>query len=192
MKINGIDGRYGVIRGPLRSGYNYGVFPRRLNFVVINNQTKGRTRKSVDVKRELNSAWRFISRKAAAHQACNQYFRKLARRKSLAQILKEPIVLYALQPKPGKTDSDLPRGASGPGGKVIGINLLQIANQNRASLCATLIHELAHVAGASIDSKSIEAETALKHCLLSQHFDPKALGVLHEREMERFAPTRVA
>lgn len=190
MKINGIDGKYGVIRGPLKSGYNYGPFPKTLNFFVTNVKTKVRTRKSINVKGELDKAWLFISGKAAAHQRCNQYFRKLVRGKSLAQILKESIVLYALQPKPGKTDNDLPRGASG--GKAIGINLLLIANQNRASLCATLIHELAHVAGASINKKSIEAETALKHCLLSQQFDPKALGVLHEREMERFAPTRVA
>ena len=192
MKINGIDGKYGIIRGPLRSGYNYGLFPKTLSFFVINKMTKSRTRKSVDVKRELEGAWLFISRKAAAHQACNQYFRKLARGKSLAQVVKEPIVLYALQPKPGKTDDDLPRGATGPGGKVIGLNLLLVAAQDRASLCATLIHELAHVAGASLDSRSIEAETALKHCLLSQHFDPKALGVLHEREMERIAPKRIA
>ena len=55
-----------------------------------------------------------------------------------------------------------------------------------------MIHELAHVAGASTSKTSIEAETALKHYLLSQQFDPKALGVLHEHEMERFPPTRVA
>ncbi len=190
MKINGINGKYGTTRGPLRSGYNYGPFPKTLTFDVTDPRTKKTTRKNLDVKGEIDKAWLWISKKAAAHRPCNNYFRKLARGKSLAQILKEPIVLHALQPKPGKKDSDLPRGASG--GKSVGINLLLIADQNRAALCATLIHELAHVAGASISKTSIEAETALKHCLLSQQFDPNALGVLHEREMERFAPTRVA
>ena len=190
MKINGIDGKFGIVRGPLRSAYNYGPFPKTLTFDVTDQRTKKVTRKTLNVKSEIDKAWLWITRKAGAHRACNQYFRKLAQRKSLAQVLKESIVLYALQPKSGKTDADLPRGASG--GTAIGINLLLIANQNQAALCATLIHELAHFAGASKSLTSIEAETALKHCLLSQQFDPKALGVLHEREMERFAPTRVA
>lgn len=190
MKINGIDKNYGITRGPLRSYYNYGPFPKTLIFDVTDPTTKKVTRKSLNVKQEIDKAWLWITRKAAAHRPCNNYFRKLAVRKSLAQILKQPIVLHALQPKTGKQDSDLPRGASG--GNSVGINLLLIAEQKQAALCATLIHELAHVAGASISKTSIEAETALKHCLLSQQFDPKALGVLHEREMERYAPTRVA
>ena len=190
MKINGIHKNYGIIRGPLWSHYNYGPFQRTLTYAVFNKKTNTWTRKSLNVKREIDKAWLWITRKAATHGPCNRYFRKLAGRKSLAQILKQPIVLHALLPKKGKTDSDLPRGASGVNS--VGINLLLIAEQNRAALCATLIHELAHVAGASKSLTSLEAETALKHCLLAQQFDSKALGVLHEREMERFPPTRVA
>ena len=190
MKINGIDKNYGVTRGPLKSYYNYGPFPKTLTFDVTNPRTGTKTRKTLNVKQEINKAWLWITKKAAAHGPCNTYFRKLPGRKTLAQILKGPIVLHALQPKPGKTDSDLPRGASGVNS--VGINLLLIAEQKQAALCATLIHELAHVGGASISRTSIEAETALKHCLLSQQFDPNALGVLHEREMERLPQTRVA
>ncbi len=191
MEIAGISKkRYGVTRGPRWATYDYAPFPKTVTFTDIDRETKLRVQKSVDVKSEIDKAWSFIAKKSANHDACNQYFSKLPGKKSLKRLLAGRIVLYQLRPRAGKTDADLPRGASGGGS--IGINLTLIARQNTAELSATLIHELAHLGGAQKGGKSLDAETALKHCLLPKHFDPRAVGVLQQRGLESATRSRLA
>ena len=173
LKINGITGNYGTIRAQIRGKYNYGPFTKTITYQVTD--AKGRkTVKTVDVKKKITTAWRFVTTRAAAHRPCNLYFQRLPGKKSLAQLLKQRIVLHALVPRKGYTDQDLPRGAGSV--SAIGLNLLLFVDKGTAEMQATLIHELAHLGGASTDSTSLQAENALKHCLMPKHFDPKAVG----------------
>ena len=180
LLINGITGNYGVTRGRLGGTYNYGPFEKKVRYRIHDPDAKGPQRIiTVDVKTKIDTAWRFITQKAAKHEPCNAYFRGLPYRKTLKQILAGRITLHALVPKKGYTDYDLPLGAGAV--DAIGLNLLLFAEKGTAEMQATLIHELAHLGGASISKKSLQAETALKHCLMPKHFDPKAYGDLQPR-----------
>jgi hypothetical protein len=86
------------------------------------------------------------------------------------------------------SDADVPRGWN-DGARLVAVNLLDViaGASDRTALAATILHELAHIAGASTNARALqpeasEAETALKHCLLTPQFDPNALGILLHRD----------
>lgn len=41
--------------------------------------------KEIAVQTKINAAWRFITRRAAAHKSCNDYFKTLLRKKTLTE-----------------------------------------------------------------------------------------------------------
>jgi hypothetical protein len=131
------------------------------------------------MKRKIDVAWVFVTKRAAAHTPCNNYFKTLLRNKSLKEVLAEgDIILHCLVPKDGYTLADLPDACTA--GRDIGINPYLLIDE-KIGLAPVLIHELAHVAGASTNpdpyvKQSIAAEKALLHCLCSKQYRPEAIG----------------
>ncbi|SPD72335.1 hypothetical protein PITCH_A1290012 [uncultured Desulfobacterium sp.] len=178
LRINGIGGKY-ILPNVLRSKYRFSAFDGP-TLTYRESLPNGRSQvKSVNMKRKIDVAWEFITKRAAAHTPCNNYFKTLLRRKSLKEVLVEgDIVLHCLVPKDGYTLADLPDACTA--GRDIGINPYLLID-DKIGLAPVLIHELAHVAGASTnpdpyDKQSLAAEKALLHCLCSKQYRPEAIG----------------
>jgi hypothetical protein len=154
--------------------YEFGPFEPD-PFTLSAETTDGKTvTRQADVQGDLEEAWRFVTGTAAKYPSCNKYFKSLSRHKSLQEVLDEgDITIHRLVPKNkdrfGKgamyTQADLP--AADTAGRHIGLNETSFLDPE--GLRCTLIHELAHVAGASTnaapeDPRSLEAELALKYC----------------------------
>jgi hypothetical protein len=178
LLINGISGKY-ILPNILSRKYKYAAFTGP---VLQYQQTlpNGKTQvKSLNIKNTLNQAWLFVTKRAAVHKPCNDYFRTLSRKKSLKDIITEGnIIIHCLIPKGNYTFTDLPDANTA--GRDIGLDPYLII-AGGMGLASTLIHELAHVAGASTNPvpnnpKSIAAETALLHCLCRKQFRKNALG----------------
>ncbi len=174
------DGRGGMYSVPniLKRKYRYSSFGP--DFVMRVSKDGKHEDKKIDVKSLVEAAWRFVTDKAAKYPSCNKYFKSLPRNKTLKEVLDEgDITIHCLVPKENYTLADVPFGNTA--GRDIGINpvlFLEAPEQ----LASTLIHELAHVAGASTnadpdDPKSGAAELALKYCLCSKQYDPDILGL---------------
>lgn len=158
-----------------------------------------------DVLARFNGAAAYISGKCAASKPCNAYFSSLGKNLSLSDLLGWNIVFYLWKAVtragalPAKGDKIVALQA-----EVISANyennfaqivISEFSMISDIKLAATMVHELAHVAGApganddqrakasadpgsSLFKELIAAETALRSCLLPKQFDPGALGVL--------------
>lgn len=127
----------------------------------------------------LSRAFYEIEQKILPHEPCRRYFQSLGNSKSLRDIWNSGrVVLHLIESPSSGTVGEMRGGLS----TQVDIGLSDDAfAKGKMYLVATLIHELAHVAGApGRSSGSIAAETALKHCLLSQYFDPDAVGALNK------------
>ncbi len=136
--------------------------------------------KTVDVWNVLALAIGFINAKVKHHGPCNASFKRLRHGKTLREIMDgDTIYLHRIEPTQGYSEDDLPRGVTlGPH---VGLPLYVLADPNVGVATASLIHELAHVAGAPTykeDPTSHLAEETLKFCLFPSHFDPSAVGAL--------------
>lgn len=160
---------------------------------------------SVDVLARFNGAAAYVSGKCAASAPCNTYFSTLGKNLTLSDLLGWNIVFFLWQPK-SRVGPVPPKGATMDviQAQMISANhdtlfaqivVAEFSLVSDIKLAATLVHELAHVAGApgsnaDLNAKAqadggaalykslIAAETALKHCLLPRQFDPGALGLL--------------
>lgn len=161
----------------------------------------------VDVLARFNAAGAYISGKCATSKPCNAYFSGLGKHLSLSDLLGWRIVFYLW--KPITRSGPLPS----KGDKIAALQAEMISASYETSfaqivinefslisdikLAATMVHELAHIAGApgsndderakaAADPSSklyeslIAAELALKSCLLAQQFHPGALGVVED------------
>ena len=177
-RINGITGTY-TVPNVNRIKYKFSAFDGPTIEYTEQAPNGQPIRKSVNTKRLIEDAWRFAAERAAGQKACNDYFRTLPRKKTLREVLDEgAITFHCLVPKANYTFDDLPEACTA--GRDIGFNPMVLI-QNQAGLAGTLIHELAHVAGASTnpdasDARSIAAETALLHCGCRQQFRKEAIG----------------
>ena len=147
---------------------------------TLTAQFKDGTTKSADVSRQLKEAWGFVTQRADIKGGkCNAYFKTLSRGKTLKEVLQEGnIVMHCLEPKVGYSYDDLPHAATAD--RDIGIDPSILFETSHVLGC-TLIHELAHVSGATTDnSKSNphagDAEEALNHCLCHSQFHLGTLG----------------
>ena len=124
-------------------------------------------------------AWKHVQKRAGM-PTCSAYFHGLTRHRTLRQVLDEgPITLWLLHPVEGYTEKDVPLANSA--GRDIGIKPVLLEPGNQAELACTLIHELAHVAGASTnkakeDPHSLDAEKALKKCACGKKYNEDNLG----------------
>lgn len=161
----------------------------------------------VDVLARFNGAAGYIAGKCAASRPCNAYFSTLGKGLSLSDLLGWSIVFYLW--KPVSRAGPVPQ--AGEKMVVMQAEMLSATDETKFAqivisefslvsdikLAATLVHELAHVAGApgaNEDSRAmaaadpgstlykelIAAEMALKSCLLPKQFHPGALGLLQD------------
>jgi len=163
---------------------------------------------SIDVLARFEGALLYITDKCARHAACNSYFASLANGLTLQELLGWRVVVHwwkpvssDASPNPGRdvaSAETLGQGQNPKGENWAKIALSEDCLVGDIQLAATLVHELAHVAGApgATDAdrtrlgkarkgaeydRLIAAETALKHCLLPKQFKPDALGILLDR-----------
>lgn len=154
--------------------------------------------KTVDTQALLMKAWAYVRDKCAQHKACNTYFATLPGKLGLDAVLQGGSIVFCaldppspnvLRPMAQKTHAQLPYAVTN--GRQISFNPLTImaGQSDFAFLCGTMVHELAHVAGATGDPTDAvhggDAEQALRHCLLTNQFDATVLGYLERRLRER-------
>lgn len=193
LRINGIGGKY-IIPNVLSNIYRYTAFDGPVLKYRATTKDGKVEEKSINVKKIIDSAWIFITKHAATHKPCNEYFKTLPRKKTLREILTEgDITLHSLEPKGQHTIEHLPDANTA--GRDIGISpYLLIVDPD--GLAATLIHELAHVGGASTNPDpgnptSIAAEKALQFCLCKKRFRPEALGSIQIIEPRGAGDSRI-
>ena len=106
------------------------------------------------------------------------------RQKTLVDIINEgDIVLHRLEPKAGFDYSILPDANTA--GRDIGIDPSLFFDSDPAGLVCTLIHELAHVGGASTDAgaapaQAHAAEKALMSCACKQQYRKDVMGSIKD------------
>jgi hypothetical protein len=160
--LQGLRINYGGCSLPnvLSRVYKYSPFDRAMEVV-----TEGGEHEKIVVKDKIKAAWSVVW-KRADHAPCNGYFKTLVKRKSLKEVLQEGgLTLHYLEPKDGKSFDKLP--AANSAGHDIAINPNYLLDNEPGALACTLIHELAHVAGATTntrDQHALDAENAMKHC----------------------------
>lgn len=125
--------------------------------------------------RRLREAIHHINSRIRHHAAANRYFKRIpavsgASAQSLDALLSGPDILICLDP----TLTGPPLAAATPiGQRRISITAFGFSGSGR-SVEATIIHELAHVNGASNTTR--DAEDALRHSRMGDQFDPSAVG----------------
>lgn len=186
LRINGIGGEYSVPRTLNVRKFAFGKFGDTL-------RSGGEEVDANAAKEKLEDAWKFVTTRAALHKPCNDYFKSLPQGKTLQQICQGTITLHALWPQEGYTFANLP--AAETAGNDIGLNPVLLF-LDKDALRGTLIHELAHIGGATTNprdpyDKAIAAERALTHCLLSSQFDRDNVGIRIQMRL-RNAETRLA
>jgi hypothetical protein len=164
-------------------------------------------RANIDVAAAFEAAARQIAGKCAKHRDCNEYFASLGKGLTLADLLSWNIVFFMwlaesrVGPAPGKGEPyeafDAMVLSKNYDTKYAEIVVGETALADPTRLAATIVHELAHIAGApgaTDDDRGkvkrgtpeykrlIAAEEALRHCLLHQHFSPGALGMIQESQ----------
>lgn len=187
LRINGMGGKY-IVPNVLSRKYRFTAFTSATITFKLTSKNGKTEVKSVNAKKKIREAWNFITKVAAAHKPCNNYFKKLRRKKTLKEVLAEgAITLHCLDPKPPTfrnskvyTYEDLPDAVTS--GRDIGINPLIILLDSVHKLSAVLIHEIAHIAGASTnpdskDPKSRAAEKALLHCKCGKQYRKDVVGM---------------
>jgi hypothetical protein len=172
MKINGIPAAFNL-PNVNKKAYRYAKFETYMQATVNG------TVKKVDVKNVLEAGWKGIVQRSM-HPVCNECFRQLIRKKSLAEILAEgDLTLHVLEPKPGFTDADLPDANAA--GRDIGIHPWLLFDPDPVALTCTLVHELAHVGGASTNSGETPeiahaAERTLLMCSCKSQYRKEVMG----------------
>ncbi|MEW9898498.1 hypothetical protein ABWL39_07695 [Chitinivorax sp. PXF-14] len=139
---------------------------------------------TIDVKKRINDAWKHMEGNCAKNKSCNDYFSKLHKGMTLSDILSSvSFTVYQLMPKEGHTDDELPLANSA--GRDFALSIYAFLDQvagtqnTTPALAATILHEIAHYAGATTnraDENALQAENALIHCGLKQYFNPDAKG----------------
>jgi hypothetical protein len=121
----------------------------------------------VSYKNRIQHAMHIIATRVQANSPCNAAFSALPGGRTFAQVWTDPTVWLSYDPG----------SAAGRFGATLGkeIALSQYACRIGSwTLVATLIHELAHVNGAS--GVTHDAEATLQKCLMGQHHDPTIMG----------------
>lgn len=177
LKYN--DGAQSVsIPNLLRKKYHYGSWQG--NIVL---KSAGTTI-TINPKKRIEDAWKHIENNCAKNEKCNQYFASLHRGQALKDILKDAtFTVHQLLPNAGIDDSQMPYANST--GLDFALHIFAFfdvgsfkENSNEA-LAATILHELAHYAGATTDPdsvKALDAENALIHCGLKRFYNSDAKG----------------
>jgi hypothetical protein len=172
MKINGIDGKFIV---PNVNNPNY----RFTQFEATMRANVNGIEKTVNVRNVVENAWNGVV-KRSQQTACNECFKTLPQKKTLAEILAgADLVIHCLEPKEGKNYDSLPYANTA--GRDIGLDPTPLFGTDPELITCTLIHELAHVGGASTNPRDPQeqahaAEKTLLSCSCKQHYNKSVLG----------------
>ena len=183
--------------------YEMAPFPRSL----VPSRLLGAytTETAIDVLARFQGAAAYVGGRCAASAPCNSYFSSLGKNMTLADLLAWQVVFYYWLPI--SRIGPVPR--VGERMEVLQAEVISTTDETRFTqivvgefslasnikLAATMVHELAHVAGApganadlraqasaeggaKLFNTLIAAEMALKACLLPRQFDPGALGLM--------------
>ena len=123
----------------------------------------------------LVSARRYLDVKVQNHSPCNECFRRLPGKRSFKEVYNDPDVWVNYADAPMAA----PWGFTAAGTKEMAIHARSLT-RGYLWVAATMVHEMAHVNGASGRSDDNSAERALKSCLLAQLFDPNVFGLLED------------
>src|SRR5690348_12182339 len=167
----------------LKEKYEYVPF----EYTIYTLTMSGGSTVTLDIRKQLTDAWTYLENHCAKSKGCNEYFSRLAGKKTLAEWMKHTdFVIHLLHPRAkdlrtGKeyTQEDLPQANSA--GSDIGLSLYTFLDnrQDTPALAAVLLHEIAHCAGATTNASarnSLEAENALVPCGLGKYFQRDARG----------------
>jgi len=175
LRMNGITGTYPT--PSLAKQYSYSRLDPILTIGLSTDA--GTVQKTIDVKTLLEKAWQSVMRKSE-NKMCNNYFKTLFRKKTLKEVLNEgDITLHMLEPKPGRDWSVVPYANAS--GRDIGLNPELFVDEDADVVACTLVHELAHVAGASTNAGAPQAEAhaaelALMSCSCQRQYDKDIVG----------------
>lgn len=121
----------------------------------------------------LASAVRYLDLKVQQHTPCNECFRRLPGKRSFKEVYNDPDVWINYNGAFNATYAGFTR----KGSKEIVIHSTSIM-KGHLFVAATLVHEMAHVNGASGSGIDQSAEKTLKACLLPQMFNPNVYGAI--------------
>ncbi len=144
----------------------------------------GKAKITVNTQKRIGDSWTYIQGHCAKSKECNEYFASLSRKQSLADIMQSvTFTAHMLAPKKDYTDDDLPLANSA--GADIGFCIFAFIDTEKGvensteELAATILHELAHYAGATTnarDTNALAAENSLIHCGLKRFFRKEHTG----------------
>jgi hypothetical protein len=176
---------------PLR--YNFGqsniVIPNVLSDVyrytkleeIYQIEMSSKTKISVNSKKRIGDAWKHIETNCGRIAECNGYFAKLTKKMTLVEILKNvTFTVHRLIPKGKYTEEDLPEANSA--GLDFALSMYTfLEKKTTEALAATILHEIAHFAGATTnarddDPKGLDAENSLIPCGLGKYYNIRARG----------------
>lgn len=130
-------------------------------------------------RKMIGDAWKYIENHCAKSKDCNNYFAKLRKKKTLADILGTvEFTVHRLIPKEGHKEEELPYANSAGSDFALSAYALLDAKSTQA-LAATILHEIAHFAGATTNTReanALEAENSLIPCGLRQYYNSEAKG----------------
>jgi len=147
--------------------------------------------KTVDVKAKFQAVWQLVETKARS-KPCNEYFAKLSGKMTLQKILEKDITLHLLEPKPNFGPEVLPWANTA--GRDIGLNPEYLNEDNPNVIACTLVHELAHVGGATTDPQAKDAhaaELALKSCGCANQYNKDTVGIHKRIELHKSGGSRL-
>jgi hypothetical protein len=162
------------------AGIDSDILPPKVWGKTYKHTPFDKNEKDISRKRDfINKAWKIVQARAAMG-TCNSYFFSLGKKTLLDVLNAGPVTLWILQPVDGHdAKKDVP--LANIVGRDIGIQPSLLESGDQSELACTLIHELAHVAGASTnndkyDPHALDAEKALKHCACGKKYNEKNLG----------------
>jgi|GEM_PF-2258570 len=132
--------------------------------------------------RRLREAIHHIVHRISAHAEANRYFRGLPRRRTLTELITErPDIIICFSPANFRVEAASPVvTVPHPPADKMRISLTGLCfHGTRAtgrSVEATIIHELAHLNGASGSPSSLAAENSLLHSRMGDRFNPGNTG----------------
>lgn len=179
LKYNDGD-RSVLVPNLLRRKYHYSSWQGN---VVLKTSNKTIT---INPKKRIDDAWKHIEKNCAKNEKCNQYFSSLHKGQTLGAILKDvTFTVHQLIPNTDADESKMPFANSA--GRDFALHIYAfldvdadtVKENSNEALAATILHELAHYAGATTDPdsvKALDAENALTHCGLKRFHNPEAKG----------------
>lgn len=126
----------------------------------------------------LNRAIAIVEHRIRGHVSCDNAFRLLPGGRTFSQVWNDPGVWINFDPSRAQGDFGATRG------REITVTAFSLA-MGRWTVAATLVHEMAHVNGAS--GTTHDAEATLRSCLLRGLEDPTIIGQIVRSSSTRYA-----